>query len=320
MNIRCFPISALSAVLLMAPGTSYANVIVGATGTVTCSSDSIEFTGVDLNPSDTYSVQFSFTLTPTVGAPITISGVVAIPPGTNGPFDVTKASSLGPLMETYTISSGSATLFNGTVPENTITIVFTSPTLTCTPPSPVTKGDGATIGFWHNKNGQEVINSFNGGSTATMLANWLATSFPNLFGAANPYTGSSLAGFTNAQIASVYSNLWTPSGVTKNTYVQAFALALNCYATSASLGANATTAGFGFNTSPDGTCSRTFNVGSNGAAFGVSNGTTLTVFQVIAAANANFNPTTGLFYGGDQVLTSDLNNVLADINSSADIS
>jgi hypothetical protein len=38
------------------------------------------------------------------------------------------------------------------------------------------------------------------------------------------------------QVAQVYSNLWTPSGVTKNTYVQAFAVALGVYADTTSLG------------------------------------------------------------------------------------
>ena len=187
------------------------------------------------------------------------------------------------------------------------------------PPGPVVTGDTATIGFWHNQNGQAVINSFNGGSTATKLGNWLATNFTNLFGVANPYTGTTLAGLTNAQVATVYSNLWTPSGVTKNTYVQAFAVALACYATSTSLGANATTASFGFNSSAGGTCSKTFNIGGNGAAFGVPNNTTLTVLQILQAANANFSPSTGLFYGGDQNLTSELNNVLDGINSTGDI-
>jgi hypothetical protein len=152
-----------------------------------------------------------------------------------------------------------------------------------------------------------------------MLGNWLATNFPNMFGVANPYTGTSLAGSTNAQVAAVYLDLFPPSGVAKNTYVQAFAVALACYATSTSLGANSTTVSFGFNMSPGGTSAKIFNVGSNGAAFGVPNGTTLTVFQVLEKANANFDPATGLFYGGDQTLTSELNNVLDGINTAGDI-
>src|SRR5581483_10969241 len=108
-------------------------------------------------------------------------------------------------------------------------------------------------GFWHNKNGQALINTF--GPTSTSLGTSLATSYPNLFGAANPYTSATLASFagspttfkglTDAQIATLYENLWTPSGLQKNTYVQAFAVALGGYTTG---GAS------------------TFNVGSNGAA------------------------------------------------------
>jgi uncharacterized repeat protein (TIGR01451 family) len=186
--------------------------------------------------------------------------------------------------------------------------------------SPVSAGEFATIGFWHNKNGQAVIYSFNGSSSSTLLGNWLATNFPKLFGASNPYTGTSLAGLTNAQVATVYANLWTPSGVTKNTYVQAFAVALGIYADTSSLGFNDTAKKFGFVIAPGGGGAATFNVGDNGAAFGVANGTTLTVMQFIQAATDNFSPATGLFYGGDQTLTSDLNNVLNGINTTGDIS
>jgi hypothetical protein len=60
---------------------------------------------------------------------------------------------------------------------------------------PISAGDAATIGFWHNKNGQALIDSLNGGSTATNLGNWLATNFPYLYGAhsANNMTNQSNA-------------------------------------------------------------------------------------------------------------------------------
>ena len=52
-NLRS-SLPALSVMLLMAFAVpSYANVITGATGTVTCSSFSLEFTGIDLNASVT---------------------------------------------------------------------------------------------------------------------------------------------------------------------------------------------------------------------------------------------------------------------------
>ena len=283
---------------------SNANVISTATGTVTCSSFSLEFTGTDLNPFVTYSVQFSFTLTPTVGTPITITSTVPIPAGTVGPFDVTATGSLGPLTQTYTITSSSATL-NGSSPVSMIPIVFTSTTLACTPPSPVAKGEAATIGFWNNKNGQAVINSFNGGSTATALGQWLSSNFGNLF--------ASFAGLTNAQVAADFQTAFSVAGVQGNAYRQAFGVALSIYATTIGLGFNSTAAQFGFIGTVDGLGNRTFNVGNNGAAFGVPNGTTLTVLQVMAIANANYNPAKGLFYNGDPTLTSDLANVLDGI-------
>ena len=62
-------------------------------------------------------------------------------------------------------------------------------------------GDTATIGFWHNKNGQALIDSLNGGSTATALGNWLATQFPYLYG---PQSSNNLTGATNAQVAALF--------------------------------------------------------------------------------------------------------------------
>src|SRR5205814_7403084 len=111
--------------------------------------------------------------------------------------------------------------------------------------------------------------------------------FPHLFGASNPYTHTSLAGLTNAQVAAVYLNLWTPSGLPKNTYVQAFAVALGLYADTTSLGGqsllnNGLAAQYGFVVTAGG--AGTFNVGGNGAAFGVANNTTLTVQQILQAA------------------------------------
>jgi hypothetical protein len=177
---------------------------------------------------------------------------------------------------------------------------------------PVSPGEAATIGFWHNKNGQAVINSFGSTSTGQTLGQWLNSNFGNLF--------AGFASQTNAQVAADFLTAFgNVGGVQGNTYVQAFGVALGCYASSTGLGFNSTAASFGFTGNAVGLCNRTFNVGNNGAAFGVSNGTTLTVFQVMAAANANYNPITGLFYGGDPTLTSDLNNVLDGINQAGDI-
>ena len=50
------------------------------------------------------------------------------------------------------------------------------------------------ISYWNNKHGQALIDAFNGGSSSTALATWLATSFPHLYGAGagvNNLTGES---------------------------------------------------------------------------------------------------------------------------------
>lgn len=108
-------------------------------------------------------------------------------------------------------------------------------------------------------------------------------------------------------------------GVQGNTYVQVFATALGAYVTSSTLAGGTAAAGYGFVVTPAGSGGKAFNVGSNGAAAGVPNGTSLTVFQLLAIANNNFNPATSLFYNGDQTLTSDLNNIFNGINQGGDI-
>lgn len=207
-----------------------------------------------------------------------------------------------------------------------VTVSPATPAIVTTPKqtslTEVSPGEFATIGFWHNQNGQAVIDSFNGSASSTALGNWMAANWPKLFGAASPYLSASLAGQTNAQIAADYLNLWTPSGLTKNTYVQAFAVALGLYADTTSLGGQSLlddglAAKYGFVVTTGG--AGTFNVGSNGAAFGVANNTDLSVSQILADVNASFDPSTGLFYGGDQTKTSAANNVLNGINTMGDI-
>jgi uncharacterized repeat protein (TIGR01451 family) len=224
--------------------------------------------------------------------------------------DADPATSTGTLPNTATVSATNeapAQRSSG----GTITVVA-SPS-----GGPLGKGQTATIGFWHNKNGQAVINNFNGGPTAKALGNWLANNFGNLFGG--------LAGKTNAQVASAYLTAFgNAGGVQGNAYVQSFAVALAIYTTTYSLGgastaANPETAKFGFRITAAGAGAATYNVGSNGAAFGVANGTALTLLRALQSANSNYNAKTGLFYGGDTTKTGALDNVLDGINQTGDI-
>jgi hypothetical protein len=176
-----------------------------------------------------------------------------------------------------------------------LTTTKTSPGIVTTPGQySVTTGTGtfATIGFWHNQNGQALITRLGGG-----LGTSLAGTYPHLFGAANVYGGVNLTGLSSAQVAADYLGLWKPSGLQKNTYVQSFAVALGLYA---------------------GGGAGTFNVGGNGALFGVANNTTVPITQILQAADAAFSPSTGLFYGGDSTKTSALNGILDGINTSGE--
>jgi hypothetical protein len=169
---------------------------------------------------------------------------------------------------------------------------------------PLSRGDTATIGFWHNKNGQTLINSFNSGPTSTKLGTWLASNFGCLFG--------NLNGQPNFVVAAQFLTYFNVKG--QKTYAQILAGALACYATSSTLAGGNMAAGYGFNVSSTGTGAKTYNVGSNGTAIGLLNNTFYTVAQLLQAANANCSKGTiapGAFNA--------LNNIFDGINSSGDI-
>ena len=110
-------------------------------------------------------------------------------------------------------------------------------------------GDTATIGFWHNKNGQALLDSLNGGPSSTALGDWLAALMPNLYGAT---AGSNdLAGKSNAYIANFYLGKFGQKGAKAEAQILSAAFA--SYATSSVLaGGNYATA-YGFNVNLFGT-------------------------------------------------------------------
>lgn len=177
---------------------------------------------------------------------------------------------------------------------------------------PLHRNQTATIGYWHNPNGQSLINSLNGGSTAANLGNRLAEMFPRLYGAAAG--ANNLAGKTNAQVAAFYRTLFNRSG--QKLDAQALAVAFAVYVTNTSLAGNVAV-GYGFEVSRFGTGASTYSVGSNGAAFGVPNNTRLTVLQILQAADAR--AVNGVLYDGDTSLRNKANTVFDGINRDGDI-
>src|SRR5439155_4569457 len=160
---------------------------------------------------------------------------------------------------------------------------------------PATNGDvgagqTATIGYWQNRNGQNLILALNGGPSATQLGHWLAVTFPNIYG--------SLDGKTNADVAAYYKTLFArnaktaPAGPPK-VDAQVMATAFAVYVTNQALAGTTATA-YGFQVSATGVGTRTFNVGGNGAAFGVANNSSLSVMDLLLAVNARAH--NGLLY------------------------
>ncbi len=183
----------------------------------------------------------------------------------------------------------------------------------------VSSGDTATIGYWQNKNGQALIKSLNGSSSARELSKWLATTYPKLFGAgAGNYSMVNSDGTykTNSQVASAYKAFFF--GVTgQKTYAQIFASALATYVTSSTLAGGGFASSYGFNVTPAGIGLNTINVGTNGAAFGVANGSTISVSAALAATNAASNP--GSLYKGNTANINKANAVYTSINETGDI-
>lgn len=172
---------------------------------------------------------------------------------------------------------------------------------------PLKPGDTATIGYWHNKNGQALIDSLNGGSSATNLANWLATSFPYLYGAKS---SNNLTGKTNADVAALFTTFFGASG--QKTSAQGMAAALAVYVTNANLAGSTVAGDYGFNVSSTGTGAKTSNVGGDGTGASLQSNTSYTVMQLLQQANLQTQQ-------GSFDATA-FNNIFSNINQTGDLS
>jgi len=176
----------------------------------------------------------------------------------------------------------------------------------------VQHGQTAGIGFWNNRNGQALIRAFNGG-TGHQLGDWLAATFVNLYGA---NSANDLAGRSNAYIAALFQQDFLQKG--QKLDAQVLATALSVYATSATLDATRVAAQYGFTVAGDGVGTATINVGADGAAFGATDGATMTVLGLLLAADAR--AVHGVLYGGDATLRNEANDVFSLVNQAGAIS
>jgi hypothetical protein len=171
----------------------------------------------------------------------------------------------------------------------------------------VQTGQTAGIGFWNNKNGQALIKALNGG-VGTQLGNWLAATFPHMFGAS---AGSDdLTGKSNAAVAAFFQTQFVVHGQKLDAQVLATALAV--YVTDPTLDSTGVGTQYGFIVSGNGVATSTYNVGTNGAAFGVADNTTMTVMDLLLAVDAQ--AVNGVLYNGNAARRNMANTVFSAIN------
>jgi hypothetical protein len=167
-------------------------------------------------------------------------------------------------------------------------------------------GQTAGIGFWQNRNGQTLIQSLNDGPDATQLSHWLARTLPNMFG--------HLRHLTNAEVGHYYQSLFGVRG--QKLEAQVMATALSVYVTDVSSAGRVGEA-YGFLVSTNGLGTRTYNVGTRGAAFCVNDDSELTVLDLLRATDT-MTKNGDLYHSDDIFLMKALrtmaNEVYSDIN------
>jgi uncharacterized delta-60 repeat protein/CSLREA domain-containing protein len=172
----------------------------------------------------------------------------------------------------------------------------------------IQRGQIAGIGFWNNKNGQALIKALNGGGTRTQLGDWLAATFPHIFGASSG--SNDLAGQNNAYVASFFQSRFVVKEQKLDAQVLATALAV--YVTDGTLDNTGVGTQYGFVVGGNGVATATFNIGSNGAAFGVADNTTMTVMDLLLATDSL--AVNGVLYNGNITKRNMANTVFSAIN------
>jgi hypothetical protein len=140
-----------------------------------------------------------------------------------------------------------------------------------------------TSSFWAGIVGQELLRRFGLTQGGQTLGQWLASTFPRLYGGVGG--AINLGSFTNSQIVIYYLGLFHQFN-TNMLDAEVLSACLYEFATTLSLGGPvAGTAPYGLAVSTFGIGAYSFNIGFNGAAFGMPNSTVLDIFQILQAAN-----------------------------------
>ena len=166
--------------------------------------------------------------------------------------------------------------------------------------NPIGTNQTAGIGFWQNKNGQNLIKSLNGGENSIQLGNWLSATFPNMYGV--NAGANNLAGMNNAEVSQFYKDLFrrnkktATGGGPPKMDAQVMAVALATYATNENL-AGTTAESYGFVVTENGVGTTSFDIGNHGFAFNVADNTTISILDILLATNDR--TTNGLLYDLD---------------------
>ncbi|MFO7907532.1 MAG: Ig-like domain-containing protein, partial [Pirellulaceae bacterium] len=192
----------------------------------------------------------------------------------------------------------------------------------------VPDGSTASIGFWHNKNGQALISKLSdtAGENSTQLGDWLAATFPKMYGDGAYYDAArgqdrtmDLAGKSDEYVADTFGYLhqrnkksMIENGGVPKVDAQVLALALSTYATNEDL-AGTVAQNYGFSTSADGIAYSTFRVldvltveEAEHLGLSEANGTLdaqgySSIIDILSATDAK--STLGLLYDHDQDLS-----------------
>jgi len=275
---------------------NYGNAI--GTGTITIGTSQAMLTATGVNVKATAGAPFSgtlatFTNAEPEGTAVTYSAVIAWGDGSTSAGVVSGTGTTLTVSGSHTYADPGTDTIQVTITDTLVGFAAASTTSTA-PLTSLKQEARATrnILFWHRATGQALILAFNGGSTHTELATWLATYFPNLYG-----TGAGahdLTGKANTDVAALYRALWKANK--DGADVQVVATALDVYATTTSLG-GAQGKNSGFRVSPTGHGAERFFVGNYGAAVGVANNTRLNVFEMLRAVNNQ--AVNGVLYNGN---------------------
>lgn len=123
----------------------------------------------------------------------------------------------------------------------------------------------ATIGFWRSQRGRSLIKSLNGGQNSTALGDWMAATFPNLYGSGAVYDAQrgrdislDMTGRTNKEITQVFKYLYSRNFRTKaaggpaRLDAQLMAVVFATYVTSSNLSGGNYAADYGFDVTDEG--------------------------------------------------------------------